>query len=99
MWSIQEDRHCVAEVAALAEVSIPLVLCLQQVGQRQLKHLIHLWAGDKERVDRGLPLNPRVGHPNSPVPPIHLLRVGPEALQIQRAHVGKHRDYSGLSLE
>lgn len=39
---MQEDRQCVAEVATLAEVGIPLVLCLQQVGQRHLKYFIHL---------------------------------------------------------
>lgn len=51
---MQEDRQSVAEVATLAEVGIALVLCLQQMGQRQCKHLIHLWVGgsEKVRVDR-----------------------------------------------
>lgn len=42
VWPVQEDRHCVAEVATLAEVGVALVLLLQQVGQGQCKHFLHL---------------------------------------------------------
>ena len=95
---VQEDRQCVAEVAPLAEVGIALVLCLQQMGQRQSKHFIHLWARGGKRVDRGCPPPPQ-GQPDlSPGHPTHLLRVGPEALGIQWAHTSQHGHHSDLAL-
>lgn len=43
-------------------------------------------------------MSPLLGQPNSPVVTIHLLKVGPKALQIQWAHVGKYWDYGCLFL-
>lgn len=66
---VQEDRHCVAEVAPLAEVGIALVLHLQQVGQGQCKHFLHLRTGGSETVDRGLTMQlPPLGQPSPPAP-------------------------------
>lgn len=65
VWPVQEDRQCVAEVATMAEVGIALVLFLQQMGQGQCKHFIHLWAGGSERVDRAL-ATAASAHPDGP---------------------------------
>lgn len=66
VWPVKEDRHCVAEVATLAEVGIALVLHLQQVGQGQCKHFLHLRTGGSETVDRGLTM--QLPHWDGPVP-------------------------------
>lgn len=71
MWSMQEDRQCVAEVATLAKVGIALVLCLQEVCQGQHEYLFHLWAGGREREwTEDWPLYPPpVSQPSSLVSP------------------------------
>lgn len=68
---VQEDRQRVAEVATPAEVGIPLVLRLQQVGQGERKYLVHLWEGGRERADGGLlwTETPPAGRP-PPSPPL-----------------------------
>lgn len=97
--TVQEDRQRVAEVALPAEVGVPLVLRLQQVGQGERKHLVHLWEGGRERADGGLlwTETPPAGRPPT-VPPTHLFGVGPETLRIQWAHTGKHWHHGGLLL-
>ena len=101
VWPVQEDRQRVLEVAATAEVGVTLVLLLQQMGQGQGEHFIHLWAGGSERADRVLATAASpIGTTRFPTPdaPTHLLGVGPEALGIQRAHTGQHWHHCGLFL-
>lgn len=66
---MQEYGQRVLEVATAAEVGVTLVLLLQQMGQGQGEHFIHLWAGGSERADRALATAASLIRTTRPPPP------------------------------